>query len=105
MNITTGKRPFQIVYGYHPRGIFELKEIKKHEEVSRHADDFSQSMVEVHEQVKRTLGEANQKLKKKWIKGGDMHFEIGDWVLVHLNKDILPKRFSHKAPNEQDRAL
>ena len=49
MNKTIGKSHFQIVYGYHPRGICELRELKQHEEVSGHADDFAQSMREVHE--------------------------------------------------------
>ena len=65
MNKTTRKSPFQIVYGYHPRGICELKELKQHEEVSGNANDFSQLMREVHEQVKKTLSEANKKIKAR----------------------------------------
>lgn len=36
-NRTTSKSPFQVVYGLHPRGVCELRELKSHEEV---VDDF-----------------------------------------------------------------
>lgn len=85
VNKTIGKSPFQIVYGYHPRGICELRESKKHKEVSGHADDFDRSMREVHEQIKKTLSEANQKIKVRMDeRRRDILFEVGDCVLVHL---------------------
>ena len=44
-------------------------------------------MKEIHEQVKKTLIEANQKLKAKVdMRRRYLQFEIGDWVMVQLNK-------------------
>lgn len=89
-NRTTGKSPFEIVYGLPPRGVLELIDLKGYEGIIGHADDFSQSMREVHEQVKKTLIEANQKLKAKRDEGRrELQFEIGDLVMVYLNKARL----------------
>lgn len=66
---TTGRSPFEVVYGLHPRGILEIKDLKVYEGISGHADEFSQSMREVHEKVKKTLIEANQKLKARRDEG------------------------------------
>ena len=49
VNRTTGKSPFEIVYGLHPRGVCELRELKDQKAVNGHVDDFSQSMKEIHE--------------------------------------------------------
>lgn len=60
--------------------------------MSGHANDFAKSMTKVPEQVKRTLGEANQKLKTKMDeRRRNVQFGVGDWVLVHLNKARNPK--------------
>lgn len=92
MNRTTWKISFQIEYSYHPTSTCELRELKPHEEMSGHAYYFSQSMRELHEQVKRILDEATQKLKSKMdANRKDVQFEVGDWVLVHLNKARLIK--------------
>ena len=48
-----GLNPFQIVYGSHPRGVIELREFLGHDKVSGHADDFAESMMEIHDQVKK----------------------------------------------------
>ena len=90
INRTTRKIPFQIVYGVHPRGVCELREIKEHGGINGHAEDFAQSMKEVHDQVKRTLIEANQKLKEKVDEGRrEVQFQIEDLVMLHLNKAKL----------------
>ena len=76
----------------HPRGVCELRELKEQGAISGHADDFAQSMKEVHDQVKRTLVEANQKLKEKVDEGRrEVQFQVGDLVMVHLNKARLQK--------------
>ena len=41
---TIDKSPFEIVYGLHPRGVCELRDLKDLRWVSGHADDISQSM-------------------------------------------------------------
>ena len=44
VNRTTGKSPFEIVCGLHPRGVCELRDLIDQKGVSGHVDDFSQSM-------------------------------------------------------------
>ena len=43
----------------------ELRDLPTHENISGHDDKFVQFMKEVHDHVKKTLLEANQKLKEK----------------------------------------
>jgi hypothetical protein len=92
VNRTIGKSPFEVVYGLHPRGVFELRNLENSEGRSAYVDDFSQSMKEVHEQVKKQLQEATQKLKEKVDeRRKDLQFAVGDLVMVHLNKSRLQK--------------
>lgn len=64
-NRTTGKIPFEIVYGMHPRGVCELRNLGGMEHRSGHAENFSQTMKEIQEQVKKTIQENTHKLKAK----------------------------------------
>ena len=41
-NRTVGLSLFQVVYGAHPRGIMELRELLGHDKVSGHANEFAQ---------------------------------------------------------------
>lgn len=50
--MTTGRSPFEVVYGLHQRDVLEFRDLKSYERIDSHADGFSQSMREVHEQVK-----------------------------------------------------
>ena len=65
VNRSTGMSPFEVVYGRHPRGVLELRNMDGLEKRSGHAEDFSQAMVEVHEHVKKTLQQNNLKVKAK----------------------------------------
>ena len=51
-NRSTCRSPFQIVYGMHPRGIYELRDLGSTEKRSPDGEDFATTMHEVHEQVK-----------------------------------------------------
>jgi len=44
--------PFQIVYGMHPRGVHELRDLCKMEKRSADGEEFSTAMQELHEEVK-----------------------------------------------------
>lgn len=91
VNRTTGKSTFEVEYGMHPRGICELKDLGAMEFRSGHAEDFTQTMKELQEQVKRTIQETTQKLKTKMGEKRDVQFAVGDYVMVHLNKSRLLK--------------
>ena len=59
------RSPFEIVYGMHPREVCEIRDLGVMEYRSGHAKDFSQTMKEIQEQVKKTITEATHKLKTK----------------------------------------
>ena len=44
MNQSTGKSPFQILYGTQPRGVSELRESKQAETSSVRAEEFAEAM-------------------------------------------------------------
>ena len=57
------------------------------ESKSGQAEDFTQIIQEVQEQVKKTMLESTQRLKAKLDeKMKEVQFQIGDYVMVHLNK-------------------
>ena len=54
-NRTIGKSPFEVVYGMHPRGVCELRNISEMDQRSGQAEDFVQTMKEIQEQVRHTI--------------------------------------------------
>jgi hypothetical protein len=52
LNRSTGKSPFQIVYGMQPRGVFELNNSEQNEFRSASVEDFVEGMKELHNQIK-----------------------------------------------------
>ena len=63
-NRSTGKSPFQIVYGMHPRGICELRDLGNLEHRSADGEDFSIAMSELHEKVKKRLQDTNYRYQQ-----------------------------------------
>ena len=51
----TGQSPFHIVYGLHPRGISELRNLGRAELRSADGEEFPSKMKAIHEQVKQQL--------------------------------------------------
>lgn len=64
-NRSTGLSPFEVVYGSHPRGIFELRDVQGLDKRSGHADTFAEAMKEIHQQVRDTLHKNSQKIKAR----------------------------------------
>ena len=54
-NRSTRNIPFHIMYGMHPRGICELRDLGNLEHRSVEGEDFVTAMSELHEQVKKKL--------------------------------------------------
>jgi hypothetical protein len=52
VNRSTGKSPFQIVYGMQPRGVSELRDSEQTNTISASAGEFAEAMKELHSQVK-----------------------------------------------------
>jgi hypothetical protein len=66
VNKSTGKSPFQIVYGRSPKGVVDLVDLPYlGDKRSVDASDFADSMQELHEQVKQKLQESNNKYKQR----------------------------------------
>lgn len=54
-NRSTGKRPFEIVYGAHPRGILELRDLSLQDKTSAQGEVFADHIKSLHDQVRRHL--------------------------------------------------
>lgn len=92
INRTTGKSPFEILYGIHPRGVCKLRNLGNQVPNSCYAEDFSQSMKELHDEVKQALTENTKKLKDKVdLKRREVQFGVGELVMVDLNKARMEK--------------
>jgi hypothetical protein len=92
VNRSTGKSPFQIVYGMQPRGISELRDSEQTATRSASAEEFAEAMKELHSQVKERLQNSSQEYKRR----ADQHrrqlqFEVGDLILAHLRKERFPR--------------
>ena len=91
-NRSTGYSPFQILYGMHPRGVHELRDLGKLEKRSADGEDFAQAMSKLHEQVKLKLQDNSQRYKQRAdTKRREVQFNVGDEVLAYLRKERFPK--------------
>ena len=59
VNRSTGKSPFQIVYGNSPRTASELRKLDKGEISSAEAEEFVEHLKNVHEEVRQHLTKMN----------------------------------------------
>jgi hypothetical protein len=65
LNRSIGQSPFQIVYGIHPRGVFELKYSEQVEFKSASVEDFVEGMKELHSRIKERLKNSSQEYKHR----------------------------------------
>ncbi|XP_059067985.1 uncharacterized protein LOC131858696 [Cryptomeria japonica] len=92
VNRSTGLSPFQIVYGTHPRGVFELREVHNIERRSSQTDDFFEVMKDIHQQVRDRLVQASEKYKQATdVTWRDVQFKVGNMLMIHLKKKRLHK--------------
>jgi hypothetical protein len=92
VNRSTGKSPFEIVYGIHPRGITELRDMNQDEFRTTREKDFAAEMQKIHDKVREQLQNNSQKYKsrvdQKWR---ELQFKLGYEVLAHLRKERFPR--------------
>jgi hypothetical protein len=65
VNRSTGKSPFEIVYGRQPRGVSELRDSEQIITKSASAEEFAEAMKELHSRVKERLMKSNQEYKRR----------------------------------------
>jgi hypothetical protein len=66
VNRSTGKIPFQIVYGSSPKGVvYFVYLLNLVDKMSVDASDFVDIMHKLHEQVEQKLQESNNKYKQR----------------------------------------
>ena len=91
-NRSTGKCPFEIVYGVIPNGPLDLLPLPVTNRISGDAEDMAAHIKNLHAQVKRKLEEINQKYKSAADKHRRyMEFKEGDLVWINLRKERFPR--------------
>ena len=91
INKSTGKTPFEIVIGMHPRGISNLRDVSGEEKRSATGEEFVDFMESLHKEVKLRLEQSNPKYKENADQSRRHHdFQVGDEVIVHLKKGRFP---------------
>jgi hypothetical protein len=92
VNKRIGKSPFEIVYGMHPRGISELRDLSQDEFRSIGAEDFAAEIQKIHDRVREQLQDNNHKYKSKVDqRRREIQFEVGDEDLAHLRREKFPR--------------
>ena len=83
---STGRSPFFVAYGYHPRTPADLYNPAAAAEVPA-AEDFVKHMLEGHAAAKAALEEAQQRQKRQYDRGkARTPFQKGSWVLVDATR-------------------
>jgi hypothetical protein len=85
------------MYGMKPRGLYELRDLEQYEFKSVGAKDFAGKMQELHSKIKERLQSSNQEYKHKEDQHRrDFQFEVGDFILAHIRKEIFPRGMYNK---------
>lgn len=92
INRFTGKTPFEVVYGFHPRGTMVLRDIHKMQGRSAMGENFVEAIKSAHEEVKAQLEKSMAKYKEREDQTRkEKHFKVGDLELTFLRKERLTK--------------
>lgn len=90
--ISIGKSPFEVVYGMHPRGVYEMRDISGLKKRSAHVEDFIVTMKDIHEQVRDTLKKSVGKYKESAdLRKKDVQYKVRDMVFSYLRMERFPK--------------
>ena len=91
-NKSKGMSPFQIVYGIHLRGVYEIRNLEGQERRSVDGEDFASSMLELQENVKKKLQESVGKYKQRaYMKRKEVNFQVGYLIMAYLRKESFLK--------------
>ena len=88
---TTGKSPFEVVYGKNPSTPLDLVPLPTNQSYSADADERAKAIKVMHEQVRKRIEKQNQKYEKQANKHRKaVNFKEGDLVWMHLSKERFP---------------
>ncbi|VFQ89704.1 unnamed protein product [Cuscuta campestris] len=91
INRTTGLSPFQIVLGQNPSGVLDLAPIPRVGRSHPRAEEMTENLRSIHDQVRRKIEESNNKYKARVDKHRrQVLFDVGDFVWAVLTKDRFP---------------
>ena len=88
MKKSSGRSPFQIVYGSSPRTIPKLRKMEQGERTSVEAEDFVEHVKNLQEEVHAHITKMNLQYKaREDQKRRHKEFQVGDIVMVYLRKE------------------
>ena len=94
---TTGKSPFEVVYGFNPLSPLDILPLPLQECTNMDASARASYIKKMHEDTRNTIERQVQRLVTKLnINKQPMIFNIGDLMRLHLRKDRLPKECKSK---------
>ena len=89
---TTGKSPFEVVYGFNPLSPLDILPLPLQERINLDASARATHLKKVHEDTRNTIERQVQCLATKLnVNKHPMIFNIGDLVWLHLRKDCFPQ--------------
>ncbi|PKU87302.1 RNA-directed DNA polymerase [Dendrobium catenatum] len=96
-NQTTGRSPFEIVYGQNPTGPLELTPLLSSTAHSLDADTRVKEIQQLHKQIQQHIQKQNTKYQQQANKSrrGET-FKEGDLVWIRLSKERFPNRRYNK---------
>ena len=94
---TTGKSPFEIVYGFNPLSPLDILPLPLQERINMDANAQVSYLKKMHEDTRHTIERQVQRLATKLnINKQPMIFNIGDLVWLHLRKERFPNKRKSK---------
>ena len=94
---TTGKSPFEVVYGFNPLSPLDILPLPLQERINLDASARATHIKKVHEDTRNTIERQVQRLATKLnVNKHPMIFNIGDLLWLHLRKDRFPQERKSK---------
>ena len=94
---TTGKSPFEVVYGFNPLSPLDILPLPLQERTNMDASARVNYLKKMHEDTRHTIERQVQRpVTKLNINKQPMIFNIGDLVWLHLHKERFPNKRKSK---------